>query len=160
MPGAVFSSSSMEHQFSNILIVGWPSSNDTQGIEFHRQRLAPYFETITFAQQATPSDTELAEAEVIYGLPRGNALKSVSQVPKLKLIQLASAGGDRIVDSALWEDEKAREIKLTSASGVHTGPIPQVLAFRLRTWRRNSLFRSISLQLHWHCSTDCNRRSS
>ena len=128
MPGSVFSSSSRQ-PYSNVLITGWgAASKDETVIEYHRKRLGPYFETITFAKEAIPSDDELKAADVVYGLPNGSWFKSASQVPRLKLIQLVSAGSERVVNSPLWKDEKAKDIKLTSASGVHTGPIPQVRA--------------------------------
>ena len=128
MPGSVISSSSSaaKPQFSSLLIVRWPNSSDTRDVELHRTRLAPYFKTVTFVQPSGPTDAELAEAEVIYGLPQGSSLKSLSQVPKLRLIQLASAGSDRVLKSPIWEDEKSSRIQVTTASGVHTGPIPQV----------------------------------
>jgi hypothetical protein len=128
MPGSAFSSPSKTDKYSNILLTFFPSSRDGQGIKLHRQRLEPYFETITFAHEGVPSDAELANADVIYGLPRGEHLKSVNQVPKLKLIQLVNAGSDGVLNSPLWEDERAKDIKLATASGVHTGPIPQVCA--------------------------------
>lgn len=105
----------------NLLVVGIPFSDE------QRKRLEPYFTNITHVQgrDKTVSDKELAEADVIYGFPADNA-RAVSQVPKLQFIQLSSAGSERLLASPLWKDEASRRIKIASAAGVHTSPIPQV----------------------------------
>lgn len=92
----------------------------------HRARLAPYFETIAVVPRGeTPSDVLLKDAEVIYGLPLGQWFTGLEQVPKLRFIQLSNAGSDVILDSPLWKDAESKRIQIATASGVHTGPIPQ-----------------------------------
>jgi len=62
-------------------------------------------------------DTLLAEAEVIYGLilPR-NLLE---RAPKLKWIQMMSAGVDRLKDTDIWRSR----VIITGVSGIHATPI-------------------------------------
>lgn len=113
---------SLDPYFANLLVVGWTLT------DAHRKRLAPYFSSINHVPDGVPSDAHLAQADVIYGLPRGKYLTSLAQVPKLKLIQLGSAGSDFIVSSPMWKEEGGDKIGLTSASGTHVGPIGQVCA--------------------------------
>lgn len=126
MPGALLSASAhttaTQKPFSNLLVVSWGAVGDDL-----RARLTPYFETIEVAAwRAAPTDDQLAAAEVILGLPRAKDIQHRAQVPKLKFVQLISAGSDHIINSPLWKEEGAESIKLATAAGVHTGPIPQV----------------------------------
>ncbi|KIP01538.1 hypothetical protein PHLGIDRAFT_349364 [Phlebiopsis gigantea 11061_1 CR5-6] len=111
--------------FSHLLVASWnfPPA--------HRTRLAPYFANITHVPLGgTPTDAQLAEADVIFGLPRATHVRSIHQVPKLRFIQLGSAGSDGLIGSPMWEEqesEREREkwVKLASCSGVHVGAIGQ-----------------------------------
>lgn len=106
--------------FPNLLVVSWEFTNA------HRKRLSPYFSNITYVPEGVPSSALLAEADVIFGIPTSKWLTSLSQVPRLKLIQIGSSGSDYLLDSPIWKEEGAKRIQLTNASGVAVGPIPQV----------------------------------
>ncbi len=62
-------------------------------------------------------DVLLAEAEVIYGLilPRD----ILARAPKLKWIQMMSAGVDRLRDTEIWRSR----LTITGVSGIHATPI-------------------------------------
>ncbi|THG98136.1 hypothetical protein EW026_g3993 [Hermanssonia centrifuga] len=112
--------SSSKKALSTVLVCGIPLTPE------HRARLEPFFSTIYHYgdYNEAPKDAELADADVIYGFPPAS-LASTSQVPKLQFIQLASAGSERVLGSPLWKEEESKNIKLATAAGVHTGPIPQ-----------------------------------
>ncbi|EKM51281.1 uncharacterized protein PHACADRAFT_177935 [Phanerochaete carnosa HHB-10118-sp] len=119
MPGSAMSTPARP-PFGHLLVVN--GLLDTP----HRARIAPYFIDITLVPLGkAPNDAQLGEAEVVYGLPLGEWFTSAAQVPKLRLIQLISAGSDRVVRSPLWKDEESKHIQVATGSGVHTGPIPQ-----------------------------------
>lgn len=120
MPGSALSTPARP-PFGHLLVTGWALE------PAQRARLAPYFSEITHLPQRNdaPSEAQLADAEVIYGLPSGKWFTSAAAVPKLRLIQLGSAGSDYIVRSPLWDDKDSARIQVASAAGVHTGPIPQ-----------------------------------
>jgi phosphoglycerate dehydrogenase-like enzyme len=62
-------------------------------------------------------DALLAEAEVIYGLILPNNL--LERAPKLKWIQMMSAGVDRLKDTDIWRSR----VIITGVSGIHATPI-------------------------------------
>jgi len=62
-------------------------------------------------------DNLLAEAEVIYGLILPKNL--VERAPKLKWIQMMSAGVDRLKDTDIWRSR----VIITGVSGIHATPI-------------------------------------
>ncbi|WVQ85763.1 hypothetical protein IAT38_007930 [Cryptococcus sp. DSM 104549] len=53
-------------------------------------------------------------------------IKSVEQIPRTKIVQLSSAGANRMLATEVMQTEKAKQsIKICSASGIHTVSIPQ-----------------------------------
>ena len=71
-------------------------------------------------------DAILAEADVIYGLIPPRDL--LARAPRLKWIQVTSAGVDRHRDTELWRSR----ITLTNVSGIHATPIGEfILQFML-----------------------------
>jgi phosphoglycerate dehydrogenase-like enzyme len=71
-------------------------------------------------------DDILAEADVIFGsgliLPRD----LLSRAPRLKWLQLMSAGADRLRDTEIWQSK----VTITGVSGIHASPIGEfVLGF-------------------------------
>ncbi|KAI0686878.1 D-isomer specific 2-hydroxyacid dehydrogenase [Cytidiella melzeri] len=108
------------NQLSNLLIIGVPFS------EAARERLSAHFTTITYIGSTdTPvTDEQYAKADVIYGYPI-NTIQSASHVPRLKFIQLTSAGSELVLASPLLKDPDSKHLTICSASGVHTTAIPQ-----------------------------------
>ncbi|MFC2035243.1 D-2-hydroxyacid dehydrogenase [Chloroflexota bacterium] len=66
-------------------------------------------------------DVTLAEAEVIFGL--GLPQNIVKRAPRLKWVQVMSAGVDRFLDTEMVESS----IMMTNASGIHAVPISEVV---------------------------------
>ena len=118
---------SADRQLSNLLVIGVPLSAKA------RERLSEHFSTITHipSNSAPVSDELYAEADVIYGFPV-NKIPAVAQVPKLKFVQLTSAGSELILASPFAKDPESKRIPILSASGVHTTAIPQVSTWRER----------------------------
>ncbi len=67
-------------------------------------------------------DTELAEAEVIFGLRLPQNV--LTRAPNLKWIQVMSAGVDRFLDA----DMRRSPVKMTNVSGIHATPIGEFVA--------------------------------
>ena len=98
----------------------------------HLARLRTLFATVHHhaACDTPPPREHLAAADVLYGFPAA-ALERRTQTPRLRLVQLASAGAERVVGNPIWREECEGEggrIALATAAGVHTGVIPQVSA--------------------------------
>jgi D-2-hydroxyacid dehydrogenase (NADP+) len=62
-------------------------------------------------------DALLAETDVIYGLITPKDL--LKRAPRLKWLQMMSAGVDRLRDTEIWQSK----ITITGVSGIHTTPI-------------------------------------
>ena len=73
-----------------------------------------------------PSDVPLEEIEMIVGTPSPNYL-NLESLPKLRMIQLPSAGYDRVPLQQL----KSRNITLANASGVYSIPIAEWVIAKL-----------------------------
>ena len=112
---------STDRQLSHLLVIGVPLSAKARG------RLSEHFSTITHipSNSAPVSDELYAEADVIYGFPV-NKIPLAAHVPKLKFVQLTSAGSELILASPFAKDPESKRIPILSASGVHTTAIPQV----------------------------------
>jgi hypothetical protein len=126
-----------------------------------RAAFANIFPTvITTAFMQEPSPEDIARADVIYGfLPK--TLQSTKQAPKLKLVQLMSAGSDLALHSAMWKEKEAEAIGLATSSGVHVGSIPQVTKLFAKTHiTTNVRLRSTSLQRSSLCTIACSTSSS
>ena len=91
MPGSVISSvtPSAKPPFSTVLIVGLPGARDDHVGEQLRKRLAPYFVSVKLMAGTAPSDAELAEAEVVYGLPRGAFFQRVEHPSEGRMLVTA-----------------------------------------------------------------------
>ncbi|GJE94036.1 oxidoreductase family protein [Phanerochaete sordida] len=119
MPGSA-TSTPARPPFGHLLVANWTLD------PAHRARLAPLFAQVTHVPQGRmPTPAQFADADIIYGLPRGEWLTGVAAVPRLRFIQLGSAGSELVVRSPLWQDPASERIQVASAAGVHTGPIPQ-----------------------------------
>jgi len=66
-------------------------------------------------------DALLAEAEVIYGLRLPK--KVITRAPKLKWVQVMSAGIERFLDTEMMESR----VMLTNVSGIHAIPISELV---------------------------------
>jgi phosphoglycerate dehydrogenase-like enzyme len=73
-------------------------------------------------------DNMLAEADVIFGFGLMLPKDLLSRAPKLKWLQLMSAGADRLRDTEIWQSK----VTITGVSGIHSRPIGEfVLGFML-----------------------------
>lgn len=73
-------------------------------------------------------DNMLAEADVIFGFGVMLPKDLLSRAPKLKWLQLMSAGADRLRDTEIWQSK----VIITGVSGMHAVPIGEfVLGFML-----------------------------
>lgn len=82
---------------------------------------------------ALPGPEVLKEVEILFGPPNRLKLDSFDQVPKLKYIQLGSAGADGPLSTPVLKDWVSkqdgggggeREIRMMTASGTHVLSIP------------------------------------
>ena len=123
--GAAYSTAAATRELTSILVLAQPLADE------HRARLkaAGFTNIVNIPDRTTqPTPEQLADAHILYGFVQQAKLETVDQVPKLRFIQLKSAGAESIVDLPFWKDDRAASIGLTTAAGVHTGPIPQVRA--------------------------------
>ena len=73
-------------------------------------------------------DNILAEADVIFGSGLILPKDLLSRGPKLKWLQMMSAGVDRLRDTEIWQSK----VTITGVSGIHASPIGEfVLGFML-----------------------------
>jgi D-2-hydroxyacid dehydrogenase (NADP+) len=70
-------------------------------------------------------DVLLAEAEVIYGLRLPKNM--IARAPKLKWVQVMSAGVDRFLD----DEFRQSSVMMTSVSGMHATPIGEIVLERM-----------------------------
>lgn len=75
--------------------------------------------SVQSAKQKEASPEQIAEAEIILGLPGSDAIKAAK---KLKWLQLLSAGADRFVDKDMYCN---KDVILTNSSGVFGLPISE-----------------------------------
>ena len=113
--GSHMSSKSSPRAFSSLLVAGVPLT------QAHRARLEPFFSTIWHMPNRNEvQESDVKNADVIYGfLPQ--VVQSLRNVPSLQFVQLASAGSDKALGSAIWKEEGSEKIRMTTAAGVHTG---------------------------------------
>jgi hypothetical protein len=91
-----------------------------------------HYHPSTSSEQPSPSN--LAEIDMIFGPPQrlgSIGIKSLDQLPRLRYIQLGSAGADGPLASDVMKDwiqkdqaQRGREVKLMTASGTHVLSIP------------------------------------
>ncbi|GAA5893524.1 uncharacterized protein JCM6883_003546 [Sporobolomyces salmoneus] len=71
-----------------------------------------------------PSSQDLLDADVIFGLTIPKDLKSIDQVPRLKLFQAVSAGFSHITSTEFWKAiPEENEVMFANASGIHVSTI-------------------------------------
>lgn len=112
------------------LLILRPTSDDALS------RIKQSFSTVHYHPEPTPeevTDEKLKEVDAIFinwsGLP-DNIVPSFSKTPKLKFLQLPSAGSERAVKAKAFEEqvEKGKqgdyEVKLCNSSGIHVTSIP------------------------------------
>ena len=99
-------------------------------------------------------DALLAEAEVIYGfrLPKD----ALARAPRLKWIQVMSAGVDRFLDSELRQSP----VILTNVSGIHATPIGEfILTLMLMFVKQSPLYFDLKQKKQWQRITPAVLRS-
>jgi phosphoglycerate dehydrogenase-like enzyme len=104
--------------FDTILVL-WPLTDDVLA------RLRKTFRTVIYQPDGEPlPDETLQTVEVaLMMMPPKGLLDSFSQTPKLKWIQVASAGTDRIRLTPFMKSAPS-DMAVTTASGAHVGVIP------------------------------------
>jgi len=78
-------------------------------------------------------DIALADAEIVYGIRLPRDL--ISRAPKLKWVQVMSAGVDRFLDS----DFRRSPVILTNVSGIHATPISEFVMEQMLMFAKNAL---------------------
>ncbi|GAC1456642.1 MAG: D-2-hydroxyacid dehydrogenase [Ktedonobacteraceae bacterium] len=86
--------------------------------------------TIEHQQSLAAQDSLWQEVEIIYGFPW--KMPTLEQAPRLRWVQLYSAGADRLVSSPLFETD----IMITTASGVHAINIAEYVFTMTQAWYR------------------------
>ena len=86
--------------------------------------------TIEHRPSLSPQDALWQEVEILYGFPW--KMPKPEQAPKLRWIQLYSAGADRLVDGPLFQTD----IMITTASGVHAINIAEYVFTMIQAWYR------------------------
>jgi len=71
-----------------------------------------------------PSTTTLKEVDIIFGPPRQLSVQSFKELPKLRYIQLGSAGADAAISTLQGWGEGGGHVKMMTASGTHVLSIP------------------------------------
>lgn len=80
--------------------------------------------------QDTTLEPYLSQMEVLYTY---HVMPQPAQAPRLRWIQIHSAGVDHLLGSG-WLDHP--EVKLTSTSGIHSGPVAEYVMASLLAWQR------------------------
>jgi len=89
-------------------------------------------------------DVLLAEAEVIFGLRLPQNV--IARAPKLKWVQVMSAGVDRFLDTEMLESP----VILTNVSGIHATPISEfVLGLMLMFVKQAPLYFQLKQEKQW-----------
>jgi D-2-hydroxyacid dehydrogenase (NADP+) len=78
-------------------------------------------------------DAMLARADVIYGL--WALQNTIARAPKLRWIQVISAGVDRWIGTDVWQSR----VILTGVSGIHATPIGEFVMMLMLTFAKNTL---------------------
>lgn len=86
--------------------------------------------TIEHRPSLSSQDTLWQEVEIIYGFPW--KLPKVEQAPRLRWVQLYSAGADRLTTNPLFQ----KDIMFTTASGVHAINIAEYVFTMTQAWYR------------------------
>jgi hypothetical protein len=75
-------------------------------------------------KSASPCTSTLNEVDIIFGPPRQLAIKSFKDLPKLRYIQLGSAGADAAISTLKEWGQGGDHVKMMTASGTHVLSIP------------------------------------
>ncbi len=96
------------------------------------ERLKRVSSEITIEHQSSLSEQDALwqEVEVLYGFPW--KVPSVEQSPRLRWVQLYSAGADRLIGSTLFQSD----VMITTASGVHAINIAEYVFAMTLAWYR------------------------
>ena len=76
---------------------------------------------------SAPSSSILQDVDIIFGPPKQLPIKSFTQLPKLRYIQLGSAGADAAISTLQgWGEGQGSggDVKMMTASGTHVLSIP------------------------------------
>jgi hypothetical protein len=73
---------------------------------------------------SNPSTSILEQVDIIFGPPRQAPVKSFKELPKLRYIQLGSAGADAAISTLQGWGEGGGHVKMMTASGTHVLSIP------------------------------------
>jgi hypothetical protein len=73
---------------------------------------------------SNPTTSILKEVDIVFGPPRQAAVKSFKELPKLRYIQLGSAGADAAISTLQGWGEGGEHVKMMTASGTHVLSIP------------------------------------
>ncbi|KAK8853499.1 hypothetical protein IAR55_004206 [Kwoniella newhampshirensis] len=113
----------MTFQYENLVITVplTPSKLDQVKSSFHN---------VSYHPDGDVPEEEWATADIWYtgwlGLPKG--ITKLEQVPRTKTVQLSSAGANELLRSEIMSTSEAKnQIKVCSASGIHTLSIPQYI---------------------------------
>ncbi len=93
------------------------------------QRISPDL-TIEHRPSLSLQERLWQEVEILFGVPQ--QLPMPKQVPRLRWIQLYSAGADHLVDNPLFQ----ADIMITTASGVHAINIAEYVLTMTQVWYR------------------------
>jgi hypothetical protein len=112
-----------QRKLSHLLVVGTPLT------PAHRTALSAHFATIShYPDRAAVPASAYASADAAFGFPQ---VAAFAEIPRMRLVQLASAGADYLLGNPMWKREgEARGVDVATAAGVHMIPISQVRAAR------------------------------
>ncbi|OCF32126.1 oxidoreductase [Kwoniella heveanensis BCC8398] len=127
-------------QAYSVIIITVPVGDEILG------RIKSQFKTVHYHPDGQVPRDHAREADIWYsgwmGLPKG--IDSLDQVPRTKVVQLSSAGANDFLKTPLMSSQEARkQIKVCSASGIHTLSIPQYVVCNVV-----NLYMKLQVQFH------------
>lgn len=100
---------------------------------------------VTVVPNKSATGEMIAEAEIIFGLPKPADLKNAKN---LRWLQLVSAGADKYIDKNLYAN---RDIILTNSSGVYGIPIAEHVFAMILAFNRNlQEYTLLKQEKRWH----------
>ncbi|KAI9638424.1 D-isomer specific 2-hydroxyacid dehydrogenase [Dioszegia hungarica] len=105
------------------LVLGFEVSPDV------KSKLDKTFHTVHYHPDGSIPDKAWRESDVCFAMPNGlpDTLK-LEQVPNLHLVQILSAGANKVLEGEFFKNEKAwKQISVSTASGIHVYSIPQYI---------------------------------
>jgi phosphoglycerate dehydrogenase-like enzyme len=83
----------------------------------------------------------LARAEVLFGIPGGTPeglLEAIRRAPALRWVQARNAGaGEQLGGALRLAPDELRDVKVTTSSGVHAGPLAEFALFGLLAFAKD-----------------------